>query len=327
MKTIGLIGLIGLIALGALAGDINKGYTFSPGEHNVTHTKLNNLVDQAAVNPSFYTDKAATTQPAAADLVLIYNQAAGAFRRTTLNSLLLANTNLIAGQAELTALATNAMVLVLDPTQGYGKAQLGNIFTNWAALMSADQLGALSSPSNNPSFLVWDPTNGWKNVSLTNLPSLITPTNLAPVTSLLSLTNGDSLSVYDPTNKLAKRLPVSVLLSSGSAQTNFTNTAGGILLSNAHGLAAAPSRLRTVLVCVTNELGYVTGQEVDTGIIFTEGPTPGFITVADATNVLVYCSPALASSSNRYYIPELPTGTPGSILDRRRWAVKAYWSQ
>lgn len=85
--------------------DITTGYSFSSGEPNVTHTKLNNQVNLAVINPGFYTDKPAVTAASPNDLALIYSSALTGYRKITLNNLFFSNPFII---TNLTADATPA---------------------------------------------------------------------------------------------------------------------------------------------------------------------------------------------------------------------------
>jgi len=69
----------------AWAADITPGYTFSSGEQNITHTKLNNAAS-GTIATSFYTGKASQT-PASGDTLLYYADADLAFRKTTWGTL------------------------------------------------------------------------------------------------------------------------------------------------------------------------------------------------------------------------------------------------
>ena len=71
--TLVILTLLAMAAVVARAGDINKGYTFTDGERNVTHTKLNNLVDGASINTTFFTGKSAVTNANSADIFLLYS--------------------------------------------------------------------------------------------------------------------------------------------------------------------------------------------------------------------------------------------------------------
>lgn len=75
-----------LLAVGYLtAADITGGYTFTSGEKNVTHTKLNSL-GAGTINTTFYTDKSSQTA-VTGDTLLYYASADAGFRRTTVGTL------------------------------------------------------------------------------------------------------------------------------------------------------------------------------------------------------------------------------------------------
>src|SRR5436853_3922290 len=116
------------IALTAQSSDINKGYAFTAGEQNVTHTKLNNLVDLATINTTFLTDKTASTAPLAADLFLMYSPSVTDWRKITYQNLLFGNTAFITDQTEDTAPALNDFALTYDVSAGtFKKVQLGSV--------------------------------------------------------------------------------------------------------------------------------------------------------------------------------------------------------
>lgn len=109
------------------AADLTSGYSFIPGEHNVTHTKLNGIVGDAVINPEFFTGKSAA-QPGSSDTLLFYQASSGAFKKCTLSVLLIGATNLIVAQTEDTAPATNDFVLTYDTsTATFKKVALFNL--------------------------------------------------------------------------------------------------------------------------------------------------------------------------------------------------------
>ncbi len=67
------------------AADITPGYTFTTGEKNITHTKLNDAAS-GTVNVTFYTGKSAQTA-VTGDTLLYYAAADAAFRKTTVGTL------------------------------------------------------------------------------------------------------------------------------------------------------------------------------------------------------------------------------------------------
>lgn len=67
------------------AADITPGYTFTSGEKNITHTKLNDAAS-GSINTTFITSKSAQTA-VGADVMVYYATADAGFRKTTLSTL------------------------------------------------------------------------------------------------------------------------------------------------------------------------------------------------------------------------------------------------
>lgn len=200
-----------LLALPSWASDLAKGYTFSAGEKGVDHTKLNHLVDQAVINTTFYTDKSATTTPAAADIFLLYSSTAAGFRKCSLDSLLFSNAGLITTQTEDTAPATNDFVLTYSVANtSLRKATLEELVFQNPGLIT---LQPRSTNAPLPGGLVLISSSGTYNAyALTNLLQewwrwMPFSTN-SPTNSLLSLhtapTNTDFLLIWDSVGKTNK---------------------------------------------------------------------------------------------------------------------------
>lgn len=79
------VAMFSVIMGACLAADITPGYTFTSGEKNITHTKLNDSAS-GTINTTFITGKTAQT-PVAADSIIYYANAELAFRKTTLTTL------------------------------------------------------------------------------------------------------------------------------------------------------------------------------------------------------------------------------------------------
>lgn len=148
-RLIGVLVMVLAVAT-ALGSDLSKGYTFAPGERNVTHTKLNNLVDAATINTTFFSDKTATTAPVGTDTILLMT-ATPAWRKCTLSTLLFANTNIITLQDEDTSPAVGDYLLTYDVSAGALKkatlANLGSVVTNTADLVRVKAFSVTSGIS------------------------------------------------------------------------------------------------------------------------------------------------------------------------------------
>lgn len=108
-------------------GDLTTGYTFASGER-VTHTKLNQLVNNAVLNAAFLTGKSpASAVTPASDAVLIYSYADGGLRKTTLAEAVFNHSALLNDRSVIVSPAKEDSILLRDAdggTPGYGKATL-----------------------------------------------------------------------------------------------------------------------------------------------------------------------------------------------------------
>jgi hypothetical protein len=118
-----------LLGINAANGaDLTAGYTFTSGEQNITHTKLNSLLTGASINTTFFTDKSASTAPATSDTLLLYD--GSGFKKITLANLVLNNASLISSRSEDTAPATNDFFLSYDTSaSGHKKVSLYTLQT------------------------------------------------------------------------------------------------------------------------------------------------------------------------------------------------------
>lgn len=190
--TLKALALLALFAfqLSALATDISTGYSFSSGEQNVTHTKLNNAVNNATINSGFYTDKSALTETASGDLVLIYSASLGALRKMTVDNLNFSNIRVITNQTEDVTPATGDFVLTFDVSAGTLKKTtlldlvftndfLINGRTNWpnpnratTSLLAYDTVtGQYSKLSRSNLFWQFFEFNNFTNQPLTTIPT------------------------------------------------------------------------------------------------------------------------------------------------------------
>jgi hypothetical protein len=242
----------------ATAADINKGYTFSAGEHNVTHTKLNNLVDLATINYTFVTDKSVAA-PASGDSFLFYSSSAGGLRRCTFDTLLLSNTNLISGQNELTTPATNDYVLVQTAAGLLDKSTLNSlVFTNTALINNRTNW---ATPSWTSTYLLAYDSGNWSKLSRSNL--------FYGFEGFLSFTNLASRTTPSASDQ--------VLLWTGS--TNTTTTLGGLVTNS-----TVPSAVSAG--------DYLWGYSTNTNNVvkFTLAQVRGYVTNAatDPNNVVAF---------------------------------------
>lgn len=108
-------------AMTAHAADITPGYTFSSGEANITHTKLNNAA-AGTINTTFYSGKgSAGTDPNTAFTILIHNTTLDTFQKMPISSLL-DHSSLLSGRTASTSLAVDDLILIYDFSAGAYRA-------------------------------------------------------------------------------------------------------------------------------------------------------------------------------------------------------------
>lgn len=332
--------IYGLMAWSLAAGDLTPGYVFTSGEKNITHTKLNTLVDGAVLNPSAFTDRAATTTPAGSDSLLLYYGLAADLRRVTVSDLVWRTVSLVTNQVEYFSPLTNDYLLTYSQAgNDYRKIRAGILFSNWPTLFgNGTHVQTLAAATNDTRFLVWDNgtnggfgTNGgygtltvpallgssniaalFGAVVLTNLPLNTLPTNTV-------LTNGETFVVWDRTNNRAAQALLSALMGS----TYEYPIAGAMSFSTNHYLASRPTRLRTVLACKTNDCGYLQGDELSADSFWLADGSPLLSSGANSSNVFVKWQTWLTTY---YVVSNNATAGVGTIINNARWRVKAYYS-
>lgn len=206
MKTLWRCGWV--VVLGAQmagAADITPGYTFSSGEANVTHTKLNNAA-AGTINTSFYSGKgSAGTDPNTAFTILIHNTTLDTYQKMPISTLL-DHASLLTSRTVATAPAVDDLVLVYDASAGSYRAMS---WTNW--LFGGT---ATSAPTNETRFPV---LHG-------GVPSSVTLSNvMAGLTSHALPTNGDALMILTANGRAVKQMVLESLVKDQTAATNWGN--------------------------------------------------------------------------------------------------------
>lgn len=243
-----LIGLL-LLGLNANAADINKGYSFTPTDR-VTNTKLNNLVDQATINPSFLSDKTAA-QPLSSDSFLFYQASSGLFRKATLDALNLSNTNLIIGQIEDDMPATNDFLLTFDTSAGsYKKVPFNAIWTNADFVFSRTNW---STPNIFSTYFLAYDGGAWAKVTRSNL--FYQYGQFAYITDLTvhgAPTNADYFMVYDTFANINKRLTLAGMITNAPTVSSALTNGDLILGYSTNTTNFAQFRLSQIRDYVTN---------------------------------------------------------------------------
>jgi hypothetical protein len=217
--------LCAMLAVGLTlhAADINKGYTFQPGEKNVTHTKLNNLVEAATINTSFFTGKSAITNAEGADILLLYSPTLAGFRKISWNSLLLGNSAFITSQTEDTSPATNDHVLIVSAADAtYKKVPLSSLALPNTGLIG--DLPLLASSNFLQSAFVPILNDGTNNK--VPISTLLEGWSLYPFTNRTATTtqtNEDKLLIWDSAAGVNKTITVQAWFTNPPASSTFTN--------------------------------------------------------------------------------------------------------
>lgn len=217
-----LIGVLCCLPLGA--ADLTTGYSFSSGEQNVTHTKLNNAVNNATISTGFYTDKSASSTPADADLLLLYQNSSTLFRKITVANFLSGNRGVITNQTEDTAPAIGDFILTYDVSvDSLKKATLNNAVYESAHLIA--NRTNWNTPGGDNFYLGYN--GAWNKTARSNLwyqfwfyhTSMFT--NLAAHTAP---TNADSLVLWDSVSGTNRQLPLINLYSNATWATSIAST-------------------------------------------------------------------------------------------------------
>jgi hypothetical protein len=189
---------------GIWAADITPGYSFTSGEANVTHTKLNNSAS-GTINTSFYSGKgSAGSDPNTAFELLLRDTSLDVFKRTTLAAAFFDHTALLNSRTALTVPALDDLLPISDTSAGsaYKKITLTNF------LFGSTETDA---PSNSTRFPV---LHGGALASLT-LSNL-----LGGLTDHASPTNDDRLPVITGNHRAIKTVTLANLVGSAIRATN-----------------------------------------------------------------------------------------------------------
>lgn len=189
-----------------MAADITPGYTFSSGEANVTHTKLNNSA-AGNINATFYSGKSsAGSDPTPANYTFLgLDSVSGTFKRQTLDAWVFDHSALIADRTVKTVLLVGDTLLMNQGGAYYQVSGSNALFGGSSYTTSSNETrfgGVLSGGAIG-------------SITLSNL--------LAGLTSHSLPTNGDVFMVLTENGKAVKSLSLEALVKSQTAATNATN--------------------------------------------------------------------------------------------------------
>lgn len=189
-----------------MAADITPGYTFTSGEANVTHTKLNNSA-AGTINTTFYSGKSsAGSDPTPANYTFLgLDSVSGTFKRQTLDAWVFDHSALIADRTVKTVLLVGD-TLLMNQGGAYYQVSGSNAFfggTSYTTASNDTRLGGVLSGGAIGS------------LTLSNL--------LAGLTSHSLPTNGDVFMVLTENGKAVKALSLEAMVRNQTAATNATN--------------------------------------------------------------------------------------------------------
>lgn len=193
----------------ALGADITPGYTFSSGEANVTHTKLNNSAS-GTINTSFLSGKSsAGSNPNTAFEILLRDTSLDVYKKTTIGALL-DHSGLIDGRSVVTTPGMGFLWLVSD--SGAYKA---------IAMTNAAFGGNLTAPTN-------DTRLGFVNAGGT-LTSLTLSNLIAGATTQTEVTNTDRYLMLSGLDGSVKGVTAQTMITGAVRGSNFSGN--DVLLS------------------------------------------------------------------------------------------------
>lgn len=192
-----------------LAADITPGYTFTSGEANVTHTKLNNSA-AGTINTTFYSGKSsAGSDPNTAFEILLRDTSLDVFKRTTLGAGFFDHSALLNSRTAKTAPVVGDSVMISDSAAGNAYKQM-----TWSNWMFA---GASTAIPTNETLLPALRGGAAGSLSLSNLIGGATAHNLP--------TNGDAILMLTANGgREVKQATLETIFKSQTAASNFSGT-------------------------------------------------------------------------------------------------------
>lgn len=186
------------------AADITPGYSFSSGEANVTHMKLNNAAS-GTINTTFYSGKSsAGTDPNTGFTILLHDTSSDVFKKSTLAAAFFDHSALLASRAAATTPTVADSMLILQSS-----ALKQMTWSNWFFGGTAT-----AAPTNETRFPVLHD----------GVPSSVTLSNLLGGLTAHSLpTNGDVIPIITENGRAVKGLTLETLIKSQTVATNATN--------------------------------------------------------------------------------------------------------
>lgn len=190
-----------------MAADVTPGYTFTAGEANVTHTKLNNAT-AGTIATTFYSGKsAAGANMTPGNYTLLgLDSVSGTYRRATLDQWVFDHSALIADRSVSTAPLVG-YTLLFNNAGAYGQMS----WTNW--MFSGAGTGAITNDTRFPALRAGVASS----LSLSNM--------IGAAFSHDTPTNGDEFLVLTENhNRAVRKLSLKNLVTASWPGTNYSGT-------------------------------------------------------------------------------------------------------
>lgn len=187
--------LVAMLALTAGAADLTRSITFTDGSR-LTAAQLHTLIDGASINTAFYSGKSLLTAVDSSDYILLYDVSAGTYKRMTLSTLVLGNTDLITTQPVKPNLAPGDFFLLYDAAGGtLSKVSYTNLLSGNTNLIG--QLPPVTTLTDEALIMV---RHGGTNnqMAVSNLwLGLVIRAGITNLAQHLAPTNTDRLLIWD----------------------------------------------------------------------------------------------------------------------------------
>ncbi len=292
------------------------------------------------------------TNLASGDYLPLYDVSGGVIAKVSFANLTF-NTNSFSAYAAATNPVQNFTFVGFNGTNLF-KFEGSNLFYVWSGSNAPTftNLTTHTEPTNTDRFWVWSSTDGTNGTNMqislstlfTNLHTVprtnLNLTDTIPFFSTLSSTNaGTNNNVAKMTlQSLASFASSNLTVGNGLALSNgvlvLTNFSTGtniiavptsnLTLTNLHGLGVTPSRVSLKLLCVTNDLGWLAGDEVDiNGVWEITTQAPVFTISVNDTQVILACG---TGTANWRMFQRNSASSSGATIDKPSWRVKIYAS-
>jgi microcystin-dependent protein len=285
--------------------DITPGYTFTSGEKNVNHTKLN-AAAAGEVNDTFFTGRSADTAPdiAAATLVF-YDSTTQTQKKATLSNLVFNHASLLHGRATTLTPASADEFLLADASDNYalGKATMAKL-AEWMpfGLTASVQLLGAGTPDPADLACIWDASSSYAPIKilLSALRDMILPTGLVvpcvaavPTSWLECDGSAVSRSTYGALHTLLKDIggtgAYAYGAGDGSTTFNLPDFRGRSLIGSGTGTMSLP--IGTTVNDVSDLLSVAANDFLHTGVAVrysAGGNAPIHISSGDLSEVVDY---------------------------------------